>query len=70
MPTKKITCKDIAEKLQKIDKHCFPFLSLDETEMIVMFDRGKKEAIEKYLKSMSLDYSVEDNRIRIRIKKI
>jgi len=36
----------------------------------VMFDRGKKEAIEKYLKSMSLDYSVEDNRIRIRIKKI
>ena len=69
---KNYTCKDMIDGLTEIDKNVFPFLSMDETEMVVYFWAGKHAAVEKYLKAHKLKYRFDSKRksiVYIKIKR-
>ena len=70
---KKQNCRDLIDGLTKIDKNVFAFLTMDETDMVVFFWRGKKAAIEKYMKANKLKYRFDSKRkesiVYIKIKK-
>ena len=70
---KKQNCQDLIDGLTKIDKNVFAFLTMDETDMVVFFWRGKKAAIEKYMKANKLKYRFDSKRknsvVYIKIKK-
>lgn len=65
-----LTCKDIVDKISKIDSEAFPFLSLNETEMIIIFTKRKEKKIKRFLDSNKFDYKIKGNQIRIKIKKM
>ncbi len=74
MPKKGLNCQDIIDNLVKIDRDIFPFFSLDETEMIIIFTKKKVNEIRKCLKSLSKSFGfrfgIHGNEVHIKIKKV